>query len=77
MIHITLTPLQYLFQDVAYKSNCPVPIIEQSQKLEVARIIAIRGGKVVIRDRRDVLEAIRKEYRYGSAHFIYEEKAGE
>jgi len=63
---------QYVFEDVAYKSNCPVPIIEQSQKLEVARLVAAAGKRVVIRDRRDIIDAIRKEYRYAAAHFIYE-----
>ena len=67
-----LCGLQYVFEDVAYKSNCPVPIIEQSQKLEVARLVAAAGKRVVIRDRRDIVDAIRKEYRYAAAHFIYE-----
>jgi hypothetical protein len=57
---------------VAYKSNCPVPIIEQSQKLEVARLVAAAGKPVLIRDRQEVIDAIRKEYRYASAHFAFE-----
>ena len=31
----------YVFKDVAFKEKCPVPQIEESQKLEVARQVAV------------------------------------
>jgi hypothetical protein len=64
--------VQYLFEDVAYKSNCAVPIIELSQKLEVARLVAAGGKVVVIRDRQEIVDAVRREYRYATANFTYE-----
>eukprot|EP01127_Copromyxa_protea_P003773 TRINITY_DN13563_c0_g1_i1.p1 TRINITY_DN13563_c0_g1~~TRINITY_DN13563_c0_g1_i1.p1 ORF type:complete len:372 (-),score=80.55 TRINITY_DN13563_c0_g1_i1:38-1153(-) len=52
----------YKFSDVCYKSNCPVPIIEESQKLEVAKIIAHKGKKVIISDRKDVIRNVQIEF---------------
>jgi len=52
----------YVFEDVAYKPKCPVPIIEESQKLEVAKKLAKKGKKVVIRDRRDIIRLVQREY---------------
>lgn len=34
-----------LFKEVTYKPNCPVPIIEQSQKLMIAAELARAGKK--------------------------------
>lgn len=62
---------EYLFEDVSYKSNCPVPIIERSQKLEVAKRLAKRGQSVVICDSQEVLDQVSKEF--GSI-FIYRVK---
>ncbi len=53
---------QYVFEDVCYKSRCPVPIIEESQKLAVAKLIAESGKTVVIIDRSDVIQQVRAEY---------------
>ena len=53
---------EYVFEDVAYKENCPVTIIEESQKIEVAKRIAKEGKKVIIRDRREIIEAVKLEY---------------
>ncbi len=61
--------LQIVFENVAYKENCPVPIIENSQKLEVAKMVAQCGKKVVIRDRPAIVDEVRKLY--GSL-FAYE-----
>ena len=59
---LTLNLNEYFFEDVCYKPNCPVPIIECSQKLEVARIIAAAGKKVVIKDRPEVIAQITDRY---------------
>ena len=37
---------EYVFSDVAYKPKCPVPIVEESQKLAVAVGLA-KAGKTV------------------------------
>lgn len=54
---------EYVFEDVCFKPNCPVPIIEQSQKLAVARRVAEGGRKVTIFDTETVLAKVRQEFR--------------
>lgn len=53
---------EYIFDDVCYKSKCPVPIIEESQKLVVAKKIANAGKKVVIKDRRQVIGKVNEDF---------------
>jgi UDPglucose 6-dehydrogenase len=60
---------EYVFEDVCYKPGCPVPIIEESQKLEVAKKVALEGKRVVIRDRHNVIERVQNQY---GDLFIYE-----
>lgn len=50
------------FCDVAYKPKCAVAIIEESQKLKVASILAKRGRSVTIKDRGFIIELVRAEY---------------
>ena len=52
----------FTFTDVAYKPNCAVAIIEESQKLKVAGILAKRGHQVVIKDREFIIELVRAEF---------------
>lgn len=52
----------FTFTDVAYKPNCAVPIIEESQKLKVASILAEKGCQVTIRDRDFIVELVQQEY---------------
>ena len=51
-----------IFEDVNYKENCNVIIIEESQKLAVAELLAKNGKKVVIKDRESVNNEVRKKY---------------
>jgi len=53
---------QYVFEDVAYKDGCQVPIIEESQKLEVAKGLVKAGKKVVIKDRRIIINEVILEF---------------
>lgn len=53
---------EYLFEDVCYKPKCPVPIIEESQKLQVAKRIAEAGKRVFIKDRPEVIQAVKTEF---------------
>jgi len=52
----------YIFTDVAYKPQCPVPIIEESQKLAVAVGLAKAGKKVILKDRDFILNMVMCEY---------------
>jgi len=52
----------YIFRDVAYKSNCPVPIIEESQKLKIAQMLAKEGKRVTIIDQPMIVDLIRQKY---------------
>jgi len=53
---------EYTFSDVAYKPQCPVPIIEESQKLAVAAGVARAGKKVTIEDRDFIIACVRAEF---------------
>jgi len=53
---------EYEFDDVAYKPKCPVDIIEESQKLHVALLVAKAGKKVTIKDRRDIVRLVQMEF---------------
>jgi len=53
----------YVFESVTFKDNCPVPIIEESQKLLVAYSLAKNFHKrVIIKDRGIVVKNVKKEY---------------
>ncbi|KAK4535348.1 hypothetical protein CDCA_CDCA04G1373 [Cyanidium caldarium] len=60
----------YVFEGVTYKVPCDVPIIEESQKLVVAALVARAGKRVVVRDRKEVIEACKMEW--GSVLFEYQ-----
>ena len=64
----------FTFEDVTYKPNCAVPMIDKSPKLEVACALARSGKHVMIIDRAEVVVEVMKEY--GNL-FIYEIKAAE
>ena len=63
----------YVISDVAYKSNCPVDIIEESQVLQVAKLIAQSGKAVKIKDRRSLVSLVKRTF---GRLFTYEEKEG-
>jgi hypothetical protein len=46
----------------AYKPGCPTPLIEESQKLKVASLLADQGHRVTIADRGEVLDQVRQAY---------------
>lgn len=53
---------EYIFEDVSYKPNCPVKIIEASQKVEVAKHVAEHGKLVTIRDTEEVIHLLKEKY---------------
>jgi len=59
----------YVFEDVAYKSNCLVPIIEESKKLEIAVKLALQNKKVMIKDKIHIINAVKDIY---GTLFLYE-----
>jgi UDPglucose 6-dehydrogenase len=52
----------YRIADVAYKPNCPVDIIEESQPLEVAKRLVRAGKKVTIADRSAIVTLVKCMY---------------
>jgi UDPglucose 6-dehydrogenase len=53
---------EYTFDHVTYKDNCAVPIIEESQKLAVAKNLATQGKKVIIVDAPAVITEVQKKF---------------
>lgn len=52
----------YTFEHVTYKDGCKVPIIEESQKLVVAKAVAEAGKKVTIIDSEPVITEVQKKF---------------
>jgi hypothetical protein len=53
---------EYIFEDMSYKPNCPVKIIEGSQKVEVAKKVAESGKHVTIIDDEIVIHQLEKKF---------------
>lgn len=53
---------EYVFESVTYKDNCPVPIIEESQKLIIASALAKNGKRVIIIDIPEVIKEVQEAY---------------
>ena len=60
---------EYVFENVCFKENCNVPIIEESAKLKIAEKLYKKGKKVIIRDNNKVIDEVKKGY---GKIFIYE-----
>jgi len=53
---------RYVIADVAFKPGCRVDVIEESQPLEVAKLLARAGKRVTIRDRAAIIALVRRTY---------------
>lgn len=53
---------KYVFTGIGYKDPCPVPIIEESQKLVLAAGLARAGKRVLLRDRDFLIRAAQMEF---------------
>ncbi len=53
---------EYIFTDICYKSGSKIPIIENSAKLKIAKILVVAGKKVIIEDERQLIQEAKKEY---------------
>jgi UDPglucose 6-dehydrogenase len=53
---------QCIITGVGYKSNCSVPIIEESPTLIIGKSLVKKGIKVIVRDTKLMLDCVRLEY---------------
>jgi UDPglucose 6-dehydrogenase len=52
----------YIFEDVSYKHNSNIPIIERSAKLRIAKYIANSGKTVMIIGNQKIITKVKEEY---------------
>ena len=52
----------YIFEDICYKENSKIPIIEESAKLKMAKILADNGKRIIIKDEIQLIREVKKEY---------------
>jgi nucleotide sugar dehydrogenase len=52
----------YTFENVCYKENSKIPIIEESAKLKIAKKLTTFGKQVTIKDTEDIILEVKKEY---------------
>ena len=52
----------FVFSSIGYKESCSVPIIEESQKLYIAVVLAKAKRKVTLRDRGNLILAAQQAY---------------
>jgi len=49
-------------ENVCYKENSKIPIIEESAKLKIAVILEQEGRNIIIKDTEEILREVKKEY---------------
>jgi len=55
--------MYYMFDNVCYKENSKIPIIEESAKLKIAELLVKKYSKsVIIRDVEPIINEVKKEY---------------
>jgi hypothetical protein len=52
----------YVFENVCYKENAKIPMIEESAKLKIAKKLTSFGKKVVIKDCEPIILEVKKEF---------------
>jgi nucleotide sugar dehydrogenase len=53
---------EYEFENVGYKENSRIPLIEESAKLKIAKQLVLWGKKVTIYDYADIIVEVKKEF---------------
>lgn len=53
---------EYMFENVCYKENSRIPLIEESAKLKIAKGLVKSGNTVIIYDYEDIIMEVKKEY---------------
>ena len=59
---VVLQDNNYVIENVSFKENNPVAIIEESAKLKIAYNLIKHGKKVTIKDRESIIREVKKEY---------------
>lgn len=57
-----------MFNNVKYKSDCKIPMIDDSQPLFIAHLLEKQGVNVIIHETKDVIEQVKQRY---TNKFIY------
>lgn len=52
----------YTIENVCYKENSYIPLIEESAKLKIATELIKHNKKVIIKDNEDIINEVKKEY---------------
>jgi UDPglucose 6-dehydrogenase len=53
---------EYTIENICYKEDSKIPIIEESAKLKIAHVLALNGKKVIIKDELQLINEVKKEY---------------
>ena len=53
---------EYIIENVCYKEESKIPIIEESAKLKIAKNLVKAGKKVIIKDEIQLINEVKKEY---------------
>lgn len=53
---------EYIIENICYKENSKIPIIEESAKLQIAKRLVEAGKKVIIKDEIQLINEVKKEY---------------
>ena len=53
---------EYLFENICYKENSKIPIIEEGAKLKIAKRLVEARKKVTIKDEKQLINEVKKEY---------------
>tara|TARA_B100001094_G_C18128207_1_gene770699 strand:+ start:178 stop:1281 length:1104 start_codon:yes stop_codon:yes gene_type:complete len=53
---------EYVIENICYKEDSKIPIIEESAKLQIAKKLVKNGKKVTIKDETQLINEVRKEY---------------
>lgn len=52
----------YVIENVCYKENVIIPLIEESAKLKIAKYLVSQGKRVMIRDYQDIINEVKKTH---------------
>ena len=53
---------EYIIENVCYKENSKIPLIEQSANVKIAKKLTMFGKKVIIKDTPELIEEVKKQY---------------
>jgi len=53
---------EYTFENICYKEDSKIPIIEESAKLKIAHLLYRSNKKVIIKDEIQLIDEVKKEY---------------